>query len=100
MEETEQQQVQENTENRTSFMEVAAAVSQEVLEKKSTVVDEVVEDLMGALIKLEQRSNEMKDEVVNHFSSNNLDAIKSLMGEKEKNERVLLKLKEIVDELA
>lgn len=87
----------------TSFMEVAAAMSQETLEmmeKKSTVVDEVLKDLTGALIKLDKRAGEMKDEVVTHFTSNNLEAIKSLMDEKEKNEKVLLKLKEIVDELS
>lgn len=88
----------------TSFVEVAAAMSQETLEiienQKSTVVDEVLKDLTGALIKLDKRAGEMKDEVVTHFSSNNLEAIKSLMDEKEKNEKVLLKLKEIVDELS
>lgn len=88
----------------TSFMEVAAAMSQETLEiienEKSTVVDEVLKDLTGALIKLEKRAGEMKDEVVSHFTSNNLEAIKSLMDEKEKNEKVLIKLKEIVDELS
>ena len=83
---------------KTSFMEVAVAMIQET--QKTSVVDEVVNDLMGALIKLEKRSNEMKEEVVGHFSSNNLDAIKSLMNEKEKNEKVLLKLKEIVEELS
>jgi len=89
-----------NSEN-TSFTEVAAAMSQEALvdKPKTSVVDEVIHDLMGALIKLEKRSTEMKDEVVGHFSSNNLEAIRELMTEKEKNEKVLLKLKEIVDEL-
>ncbi|RKD27121.1 hypothetical protein BEP19_00705 [Ammoniphilus oxalaticus] len=91
-------QTQANAKEDKSFMEVAAAMSQ-VVEAKKTIVDEVVDDLMGALIKLEQRSNEMKDEVVGHFSSNNLEAIKGLMSEKEKNETVLSKLKEIVDEL-
>lgn len=88
----------------TSFMEVAAAMSQETLQvmdnQQSTVVDEVLKDLTGALIKLDKRAGEMKDEVVTHFTSNNLEAIKSLMDEKEKNEKVLLKLKEIVDELS
>lgn len=94
------EELQVKTEN-TSFMEVAVAMTQEtVIDKtKITVVDEVIHDLMGSLIKLEQRSNEMKEEVVGHFSSNNLDAIRNLMNEKEKNEKVLLKLKEIVDEL-
>lgn len=91
--------------NQTTIMEVAAAMNQETLElvqekQEKTVVDQVVEDLMGALIKLEKRSAEMKEEVLSHFTANNLDAIKSLMSEKEKNERVLLKIKDIVDELS
>lgn len=91
--------------NHTTLMEVAAAMNQETLElvqekQEKTVVDQVVEDLMGALIKLEKRSTEMKEEVLSHFTANNLDAIKSLMSEKEKNERVLLKIKDIVDELS
>ncbi|RXT13604.1 hypothetical protein [Ammoniphilus sp. CFH 90114] len=89
----------------TSIMEVAAAMNQETLELvevagEKTVVDQVVEDLMGALIKLEKRSAEMKDEVITHFTANNLDAIKSLMSEKEKNEKVLLKIKDIVNDLS
>lgn len=89
----------------TSYMEVAAAMNQETLELvqetgEKTVVDQVVEDLMGALIKLEKRSTEMKEEVLSHFTANNLDAIKSLLAEKEKNEKVLGKIKDIVDELS
>ncbi|WP_134698539.1 hypothetical protein [Ammoniphilus sp. YIM 78166] len=91
--------------NHTSYMEVAAAMNQETLELvqetgEKTVVDQVVEDLMGALIKLEKRSTEMKEEVLSHFTANNLDAIKSLLSEKEKNEKVLEKIKDIVDELS
>lgn len=99
-EKPENEDLQLNTEN-TSLMEVAVAMSQEVVadKPKTSVVDEVIHDLMGALIKLEQRSNVMKDEVVGHFSSNNLEAIRELMTEKEKSEKVLIKLKEIVDEL-
>jgi len=97
----EAEDLQKTKAENTSFMEVAAAMSQEILvdKSKTTVVDEVIHDLLGSLIKLEKRSTEMKDEVVGHFSSNNLEAIRDLMTEKEKNEKVLLKLKEIVDEL-
>lgn len=91
--------------NHTSFMEVAAAMNQETLEMvqdrpDKTIVDQVVDDLLGALIKLEKRSTEMKEEVLSHFTANNLDAIKSLLSEKEKNEKVLSKIKDIVDDLS
>lgn len=88
-----------------SYLEVAVTMDQQTIEAtkqtgKRTVVDGVVEDLMGALIKLEKRDGEMKEEVLQHFASNNLDAIGNLLSEKAKNEKVLDKLKEIIDELA
>jgi hypothetical protein len=88
-----------------SYLEVAVTMNQQTVEFEKqngerTVVDAVVEDLMGALIKLEKRDSEMKEEVLQHFSSNNLDAISSLLAEKTKNEKVLGKLKDIIDELA
>ncbi|HJV44534.1 MAG TPA: hypothetical protein VJ824_02280 [Bacillota bacterium] len=87
-----------------SYSEVAVAMNQETLDREqnlsNTVVDEVVSDLMGALIKLEKRSNDMQQEVLQHFASGNLGAIEFLMKEKEKNEKVLAKLQEIVEELS
>lgn len=86
-----------------SYMEVAAAMNNETLEmeqsiQEKTVVDSVIEDLTGALIKLEKRLNEMKEEVLSHFTSNDLESIKRLMAERDKNEKVLQKIKEIVEE--
>jgi hypothetical protein len=89
---------------KSTYTEVAVAMNQELLTVESnsskTVVDEVVQDLMGALIKLEQRSNEMKEEVLQYFASNDLGAIQGLIQEKDKNEKVLNKLQEIIDELS
>lgn len=84
----------------SSYVEVAATMSQETALKEKLIVDEVLEDLTIALAKLEQRSNEMKEEVIQHFSSNNLEAIKALMHEKERNEIALRKLRQLLDELA
>ncbi|MBP1932856.1 hypothetical protein [Ammoniphilus resinae] len=95
--------LQEQT--KQSYQEVASAVETRVVEERTadnskTVVDQVLEDLLGGLIKLEKRSGEMKEEVLTYFTSNDIEAIGTLMKEKERNEKVLEKLKEIIDELS
>jgi|GEM_PF-3756723 len=95
--------LQEQTKH--SIQEVASAVETRTVEEKTvdkskTVVEQVLEDLLGGLIKLEKRSGEMKEEVLTYFTSNDIEAIGTLMKEKERNEKVLEKLKEIIDELS
>jgi hypothetical protein len=93
-----------------SLMEVAVTMSNHLIDRETeqvmisesskTVVDEVLGDLANALQKLEKRSNEMKQDVLQYFDSNDMSSISLLLKEKEKNEIVLSRISQIVNELS
>lgn len=75
--------------------EVAATMVNEL--QTVDVFESVLEDMNSATEKLEQRINEMEEEVLNFFKENNMNSIAQLVSEKEKCENITKKIEEIME---
>ncbi|HBI04833.1 MAG TPA: hypothetical protein DDY49_12485, partial [Paenibacillaceae bacterium] len=81
--------------------EVAMTMSMETQTSTQTrtqdVFESVLEDINSATEKLEQRIQEMEEEVLTYFKDNNMSAITQLVNEKEKSETITRKLEEVME---
>lgn len=65
--------------------------------KTQDVFENVLEDINSSTEKLEQRIQEMEEEVLGFFKENNMTAITQLVNEKEKCETITRKLEEVME---
>lgn len=89
----------EQTEPQGKNLELVQEEKIMITTQTKNVLTEVEQLLSKAASLLDQRNEEMSQEVISHFQESNMDAIEILMKEKHKNEQVVTDIKTIVTTL-